>query len=162
MQPAKKILVAMAFTEYSQGLFDYAAMLAQAMNAQLVAVNIINERDVEAVAKIESLGYDVDGAHFIANSKQERSKALEAIIQKSGFDADRVISVIKVGNPIDELLKITIGESADMIVLGVKGHTDLEHVFIGSVAEKIFRRSSVPVVSYRNEATAAKLRKRIG
>jgi nucleotide-binding universal stress UspA family protein len=56
-----------------------------------------------------------------------------------------------VGNPIDELLNITEKEHADMIVMGTKGRTNLRNILIGSVAEKIFRKSPVPVLSYRDE-----------
>jgi nucleotide-binding universal stress UspA family protein len=45
--------------------------------------------------------------------------------------------------------------------MGVKGSTDLEQIFIGSVAEKLFRRSPVTVISYRDEKSAQRLRKRI-
>jgi nucleotide-binding universal stress UspA family protein len=66
-----------------------------------------------------------------------------------------------VGNPVEELLKITVEENVDMVVMGIKGRTDLEYIFAGSVAEKIFERSPVPIVSYRDEKNAAQLRKRI-
>ena len=65
------------------------------------------------------------------------------------------------GNPIDKLLEFIIEKNADMIVMGPKGRTDLEHVLVGSVAEKLFRRSPVPVVSYRGETYAKHLKKRI-
>jgi len=69
--------------------------------------------------------------------------------------------LIKVGHPVDELLKIIIKESIDMVVMGIKGRTDLEQIFVGSVAEKLFHRSPVPIVSYRNKKIAERLKKRL-
>ncbi len=65
------------------------------------------------------------------------------------------------GNPIDELLKLVLEESIDVVVMGPKGRTDLEHVLVGSVAEKIFRRSPATVISYRDETVAERYRNRI-
>ncbi len=151
MEEIKKILVALSLTDMSKGKFFYVAKLATCLNADVVAVNIINSRDVEAVSQIVSMGYEVDGEHYIQGVKEEREKILQQIIEESSFPAERIRVIFKVGNPIDEILKIIVQEKIDMVVMGPKGRTDLEHIFIGSVAEKLFRRSPVTIVSYRDE-----------
>lgn len=161
MTDFNKILVAAAFGHYTDGLFLYAADLATRLNAHLIVASIINERDVAAVRRIMDMGYDVDGEHYVSGIKTERQQILDTIIQKSGFPIERIKTVFRVGNPVDALLRIALEETVDMVVMGLKGRTNLEHVLVGSVAEKVFRRSSVTVVSYRDPASAERLKKHI-
>jgi nucleotide-binding universal stress UspA family protein len=161
MEDKKKIMVALAFSEHAKDIFNYAVGLAQYAEADLVVVNIINSRDVQAVRKISAMGYDVDGEHYVEGVRAERQAILEQIIQASAFPPEKISTIFKVGNPVDELLKLTVEKDIDLIVTGIKGHTDVEHFFVGSVAEKLFRRSPVPVISYRTKEQAERLRNRI-
>lgn len=161
MGDIKNILVALAFSPYSEGIFNYAAKIARNFKANLIVGSIINSRDVSAVRTISAMGYDVNGDHYVDNLKEERQSMFESYLETSSIDRNRIKIVIQVGNPIDELLKLIVKENVDMVVMGIKGHTDLESVFVGSVADKLFRRSPVPVVSYRDEESAGRLKKRI-
>lgn len=161
MTDFKRILVAAAFGPYTEGLFRYAAGLAGCMNADMIVASIINERDVAAVRSIVDMGFDVDGERYVSSIKAERIKRLDDIVEKSGFPKNRVKSIIRVGNPVDTLLKIIAAEQVDLVVMGLKGRSDLEHILVGSVAEKVFRRSPVTVVSFRDPVSARKLKKRI-
>lgn len=160
MKDIRKIMVAIAFYEYAEDLFGYAAGLASSMNADLIVVNVINARDVEAIRKVTQMGYEVDGEHYVQSIMDERKQALSEFIANAGFPEDRVKIVFKVGNPIDELLDVTLDEGIDMIVMGPRGRSDLQHVLIGSVASKLFRRSPVTVVSYRDERHARRVKRR--
>ena len=161
MDDIKKILVALEFTPYSEGIFNYAAKIAQSFNAELVIGSIINIRDVSAVGVVASMGYEVDSEHYVDGIKAERKKMLEQFLEKSSVNREKIHVILKVGNPIDQLLKLIVKENVDMVVMGTKGRTDLENAFVGSVADKLFRRSPVPIVSFRDEKNAKRLRKRI-
>jgi nucleotide-binding universal stress UspA family protein len=161
MDDTKKMMVALAFSEYAEEIFGYAARLAKSLDAELIVASIINVRDVQAVGTISSMGYDVDSEHYVANIKNERQSQLENFIKADAFPADKIKTIIQVGDPVDELLKLAVREKVDMIVMGIKGRTNLEYMFVGSVAEKMFRRSPVPIVSYRDEKSAERLKKRI-
>jgi len=119
MEGVKKILVALGFSEYAKGIFDYSANLAKSLDAQLIVANVINSRDVEAVASVASMGYEIDGEHYTSAIKEERKKKLEEIQKESVFKDESLKTIFKVGNPIDELLKIIIEEKVDMVVMGV-------------------------------------------
>lgn len=161
MAEFNKLLVAVAFSAYTEGTFRYAARLATRLNADMVVASIINERDVSAVRSIADMGYDVDGEHYVGDIKQARLSAIDQLAKDCGFAAERIKAVVKVGNPVDELLKIIVSEEIGLVVMGVKGRTNLEYAFVGSVAEKLFRRSPVTVISYRDDRLAERLRKRI-
>jgi len=161
MDEIKKIMVAVGFSEYAEGIFNYADKLAAKLGAELIVANIINSRDVEAVSAITNMGYDLDPERYVKELKDERQSAFEEMAKNASLSKDSIKLILEVGNPIDELLKIIIDENVDLVVMGVKGRTDLEHILIGSVAEKLFRRSPVTVVSYRDEKNRQRLRKRI-
>jgi nucleotide-binding universal stress UspA family protein len=161
MAKMNKLLVAVASSPYTEGIFEYATQLATHLNADVVVASIINERDVSAVRRIADMGYEVDGEHYVGDIKKERRGKMKKMVSDCGFAPERISIFIRVGNPVDELLKIIVSEKIDMVVMGMKGRTDLEHAFVGSVAEKLFRRSPVAVVSYRDEKLAGRLLKRI-
>jgi nucleotide-binding universal stress UspA family protein len=161
MGAVKRILAAVAFSRYTESLLKYATDLAGITSAELIIANIINARDVEAVGTIAAMGYEVDAENYVAGIKAERQQELDKMLKKVADSAEKVRMVFKVGNPSDELLKIAIKEDVDLIIMGLKGRTDLEYVLVGSVAEKVFRRSPVPILSYRDEHNAERLRKHI-
>lgn len=155
-------MVPLAFSPYSKGIVDYAVMLATALDAkQLIFVSVVNQRDVDAVETITSFGYEVDGEHYVQEIEKARVVALDEMLKDIDFPEERMKMIITVGKPADKLLKHAVKEEVDMIVMGVKAKTEIVHAFTGSVAEKLFRRSPITIVSYRDESIAGKLRKRI-
>ena len=162
MDPIKKIMAAVVYTEHAEGLIAFAAQIAESMNAELIIVNIINTRDMEAVSSIAAMGYEVDGDHYVSGIEEERRQALDDILSRISFPADKMSAIFQLGHPVDEILKIAMHEKVDLMVMGIKGRSDIRHILVGSVAEKIFRRSPVPILSYRDEKSVARLKKHIG
>jgi hypothetical protein len=77
MDATKKIMVAVAFTEYSAELLDYAAGIADSLGAEMIVVNIINSRDVEAVGTIAAMGYEVDSKHYFVLPGYQECRTLK-------------------------------------------------------------------------------------
>ncbi len=155
----KKILVPLAFSVYSRGILNYAADLAMATGADLLVANIINERDLEAVDKITSFGYKVDVEHYLATLKAERREELQGLMDELTLQDEKVSFTFRVGDPTNELLKLVVDKGIDMVVMGVKTH-DIRHIFTGSVAERMFSRCPVTVVSYRDQEISERLLKK--
>ncbi|HFQ90045.1 MAG TPA: universal stress protein [Desulfobulbus sp.] len=161
MLDVKKIMVPLAFSRLSGELLEYAAGLADALDAELVLVNVINERDVEAVQLITSFGYDVDEEHYLQEIQKQRISELEKMIRKIDFPEERIRVVFRVGRPSRVLLHFAVEEEVDMIVMGIRARSDIMHAFTGSVAERLFHRSPVTIVSFRDHRNAARLRRRL-
>ncbi len=156
----KKILVPIAFSKYSEGILNYSVGLAKAFGAKLLIVNVINERDLEAVQKITSFGYKVDTEHYLQTLQEERRQEMAGLFKKVGLDMEAVSFSFQVGNPAERLLQMIVEENVDTVVMGVKNR-DIRTLLTGSVAERIFRRSPVTVISYRDKEIATLLRKKI-
>jgi nucleotide-binding universal stress UspA family protein len=162
MNLIKKVMVAVGFTEHTEELLTYAAQIAESINAELILVNIINVRDVEAVGSIAAMGYEVDSEHYVSGLKEERRQALDKILTKISYPEEKIRAIFQIGHPVEELLKIAMRENVDLMVMGIRGRSDLEHFLVGSVAEKVFRRSPVPILSYRDAKSADRLKKHFG
>jgi nucleotide-binding universal stress UspA family protein len=161
MGAIKKIMVAVGMNQYTEGLLKYATDIAGSLGAELICASIINARDVEAVGTISDMGYEVDGDNYVAGIKAERQLEFADILKKIGHASEKIRMVLKVGRPAEELLEIALKEKIDLVIMGIKSRTDLEYALIGSVAEKVFRRSPIPILSYRDERIAEHLRKQI-
>jgi nucleotide-binding universal stress UspA family protein len=161
MNAMNRIMVAVGFNGYADELINYATRIAQNFSAELIIVNIIHSRDVEAVGTIAAMGYEVDGEQYVSSIKVERQQALEEILKQTSYPSEKIRTIIKTGEPTEELLELALAKNIDLIIMGIKGRTELRHMLVGSVAEKVFRRSPVPILSYRDEKNAARLRKHI-
>ncbi len=151
MRSVKKILAALCLSERSHGVYGQAVELAGRFDADLLAANVINVRDVQSVSSIEAMGYNVHSGDYTRGVKEERREQIEKLIEGFDFPRERVSIKIRIGHPLEQILELVQEENADMVVIGAKGRTNLPQLLVGSVAEKVFRHSPVTVVSYREK-----------
>lgn len=156
----KKILVPIAFSKYSEGILNYAADLAGPLGAELHVVSVINDRDLEAVSKITAFGYKVETEDYLKILKKERREKIEKLIEQLTLPDDKVSYSFLVGDPTTELLRCIVEQKVDLVVMGIKAK-EIKHVFAGSVAERMFRRCPIPILSYRGDDIAERLHKRV-
>ncbi len=155
-----RILVPVAFSKYSQGILNYAADIAGPLNAKLHIVNVINARDLDAVNKISSFGYKVDSDNYIDIIKKEHDGELKELTKDLSVAPENLLFDYILGDPTTELLRYVIEKEIELVVMGLKAK-ELRHVFAGSVAQRMFRKCPVPVLSYRGGDIAERLEKRV-
>lgn len=74
---------------------------------------------------------------------------LNDLSTRLGKDGVHATGFIRVGNPVDEILRFIDDEKVDLVAMGTHGRTGLSHLLMGSVAERIVRASKVPVLTIR-------------
>ena len=82
-------------------------------------------------------------------AKQGAQKLMEKFCRTHLPDCPNHASYIVPGIAYDEIIKKAQEVKADLIVLGTHGRTGLDHVLFGSTAEKVVRKSPIPVMTIR-------------
>lgn len=145
MKDFKTILFATDFSESSDYAFQYAYSLAKKFNARLLVVHVINE-------PVDLRGFYVPHISFEKleeEIEEGAQKMMEKFCRTHIRDYDNYETFIIPGIPYDEIIKKAAENSADLIILGTHGRTGLDHVLFGSTAEKVVRKSPVPVMTIR-------------
>ena len=141
----KTILFATDFSESSDHAFQYALSLARKFESRLGIIHVISE-------PVDLRGFYVPHISFDKLEEEIEQGALK-IMEKfcrthlQGYD--KVDTFVVPGIPYDEIIKKAVELGADLIVVGTHGRTGLDHVLFGSTAEKVVRKSEIPVMSIR-------------
>jgi nucleotide-binding universal stress UspA family protein len=145
MKEFKNILFATDFSESSDYAFQYASTLARKFEARLMIIHVINE-------PVDLRGFYVPHISFEKleeEIEEGAKKMMDKFCRTHIRDFENYETFIVPGIPYDEIIKKAVEQSADLIVLGTHGRTGLDHVLFGSTAEKVVRKSSIPVMTIR-------------
>jgi nucleotide-binding universal stress UspA family protein len=64
-------------------------------------------------------------------------------------------TVTRIGDPALEIVRAVADFEADLVVMATHGRKGVSHFFLGSVAERVVRRSPAPVLTIRPKKAAA-------
>jgi nucleotide-binding universal stress UspA family protein len=145
MKDFKTILFATDFSENSLYAFQYAFSMARKYEALLAIVHVINE-------PVDLRGFYVPHISFESLEEEIEEgarKMMDKFCRVHVQDYDRYETFIVPGIPYDEIIKKAQELSADLIIMGTHGRSGLDHVLFGSTAEKVVRKSPVPVMTIR-------------
>ncbi|MFK7778817.1 MAG: universal stress protein [Gimesia sp.] len=141
----KKILIPTDFSEPSQEATMYAVELAKKFNAKLYLLNVI-EDPIVYMPMFES---------YALPPKEDFESFAKTRLDNWILDEDKGDLEIETkwihGNPFVDILKFAKEEDIDIIVIGTHGRSFTAHLLMGSVAEKVVRKASCPVLTVRPE-----------
>lgn len=95
---------------------------------------------------------DYDSAAFdrAVERGEELCEEAKAMLEEAGLDSSTIFeTVVETGRPSHTILEVADERDADHIVMGSHGRSGLSRILLGSVAETVARRASVPVTIVR-------------
>ena len=147
----KKILVTTDLSDHSLAALEYASTLCLFYGAKLYLLHV---EDVTPPAMYSTYVNDFYGREYrdreIGESRQELQNFVESrVVPLIGSSTVRAEPVLRLGEPVGEILRFVDEERIDLIIIATHGRTGFTHVLMGSVAEKLVRTSPVPVLTVK-------------
>lgn len=147
----KKILAAVDFSEPSVNAAQYALAFAeQLVNATLVLYYVYNP--VTAGSDGTPLSVNDDDRKTIALAALQNIR--QSIASKKNVTIDLVVEA---GNLVENIEKYVKHHAIDIVIMGIKGSTQLEQVFIGSTTLNVINRDICPVMIIPENAIYKKI-----
>jgi universal stress protein A len=143
----RRILFPTDFSLAARQAQDYACALADKFAAELHVIHIVADPTPVAGSK---------GAWALPDDIRERAlQAAEAELTeqlKTGFETvGAVVQAVLMGEPVREIVRYAREHQIDVIVIGTHGRRGVSHLLLGSVAEKLVRLSTCPVLTVHPE-----------
>ncbi|HET8761336.1 MAG TPA: universal stress protein [Nitrospiria bacterium] len=144
----KTILVPTDFSEGSQAALDYAVNLAKSFGSKIVLLHVI-----------ETTTYTMTEALQLVNVYEVVRTAVEPVLDQMVTDLQQqklsVSRAVAQGASAHEIVSQAREVGADLIVMGTHGRRGVNHLMVGSVAERVVRTAACPVLTVRQPVTGA-------
>ncbi len=140
MNPIRKVLVPIDFSDASKRALDYGLNVAREFDGELVLLHVspkyLDSRYTMFIPAVEE-----EFRHL-----KDAERDMSALIPEEGRNLQVRILATE-GRPEEEILKLVDEEAIDLVVMGGHGRRRFKRWFLGSVTEHILRKIPVPVMS---------------
>ncbi len=135
----KHILVPLDFSADAEQALDCAVGLAQQFQARLTLLHVIH---IPVSTEVNLSAYFTE----MEASAEQGMDTYQKRVKEAGLAVD---SVIIRGTPFREIVETAKAKQVDLIIMGTHGRTGMQHLLLGSVAERVVRLAWCPVMVTR-------------
>jgi len=143
-------MVAIDFSPFSISAARYSTQLAKDVDAKILLINVYDQRHINLMNTVADRLPDFSVEMHVEKQVREREKRLNDLSKKIDGNTLEIDTVVRIGIPFKVLLQEIEEKEPDLLVMGVKGRSDVVDVIVGSCAQKMFRRSPIPLLSIRD------------
>ncbi len=144
MVAIKRIVCPIDFSDFSQHALEHAAGVARWYESQVTVLHVI---PIQPPPVSQS---EFDGYQLTPQAPPIELGPIAAAVQRfcaPVIQGGRAETVVRVGNPLDEIVGEVGARAADLLVMGTHGRSGFDRLFLGSVAERVIRKVSCPVMT---------------
>ena len=141
----KNILVPSDFSECSDQAVRYGLELARKFDATIHLLHVVQD---SATQPWVAEGFAMPLLDVVEQWQKQAEGRLAAAVPPADRARSRVASTI--GSSYPEILRYAEEQGIDLIVMGTHGRGAVGHLLLGSIAEKVVRRSPCPVLTVRH------------
>jgi nucleotide-binding universal stress UspA family protein len=143
----EKILIAVDFSPACVQALDYALRLGEKFDSHLLLLHVLHDpADAPGFYASQKAGKKV-----LRNMEAAASEMMDAFAAKHLKKWEKFETRIIPGLPADQIVRQARKDKVDLIVMGTRGHSSLKRLMLGSVADKVIRASSCPVLVVHEE-----------
>jgi nucleotide-binding universal stress UspA family protein len=143
----QKVLVPTDFSDASACALRYGRALAEAFGASLHVLHVVENLVAHAwTAEV----YVTALPGLLEEVEREAIDRLSRLLTPSERAALRAELAVAGGSPFLEIIRYARAHQIDLIVMGTHGRGPVEHMLLGSVAEKVVRKAGCPVLTVRH------------
>jgi nucleotide-binding universal stress UspA family protein len=151
----KKILVPCDFSKQSVSAFRIAVDIAALSKGEVHMLNVIELPVLHDTVLMPVLSFE---EAFMKELKEKADNQFENLQKKYAGNVNKVKATVLYGNPSTMILNYIEENGIDLVVMGTKGASGVREVLIGSNAEKIVRKSPVPVITVKKYVEASSIK----
>lgn len=145
----RRILVPIDFSTDSLNALASACDLAKRVGAELLLLHVVEI--IYVADPYVAAGADIGG--FLDEQRRMAKQQLARIAADLKKKGRRIGIMVEGGVPSQVIVDTAKRKGMDLIVMGTHGRTGIAHMLIGSVAEKVVRTASCPVLTVRGTAS---------
>ncbi len=149
MLPIKKILCPIDFSDFSYQTLDNAGELAAHFGAELCVMHATHSMEtICELTPYPGMGsWDVSG--YVEALRVEAENKLREIGARPNLQPIHLTTLLLDGDAVDEITGAISSQNADLLMIGTHGIGGWRHLVFGSVAEKVIRLASCPILVSR-------------
>ncbi|MDQ1372564.1 MAG: hypothetical protein QG582_1482 [Candidatus Thermoplasmatota archaeon] len=141
MEGIRKILIATDGSDNTKEAVSYGLWLAKELGAEVTALYVVDQ------TSFGSFPMDSSIVSVYSLLENEGKKAVEDVKAEGDSKGVKVTPMVLEGSPTRKILETAAG--FDLVVMGTLGRSALGKLFMGSVAERVTRYATCPVLVVR-------------